>query len=76
MQEIKNDDILIIIAGKCIDPNLEMKIRAIKDDRIQFINSFINREDLQNYYNAADLIILPFLDIENSGSVVMAMANI
>ena len=64
MQEIKNDDILIIIAGKCI---------AIKDDRIQFINSFINREDLQNYYNAADLIILPFLDIENSGSVVMAM---
>ena len=73
MQEIKNDDILIIIAGKCIDPNLEMEIRAIKDDRIQFINSFINREDLQNYYNAADLIILPFLDIENSGSVVMAM---
>ena len=56
MQEIKNDDILIIIAGKCIDPNLEMEIRAIKDDRIQFINSFINRED-----------------IENSGSVVMAM---
>lgn len=73
IKEINNTDLYILIAGKCLDTTLEKEIKAFKDNRIHFENKFIENDQLQFYYNAADLLILPFLEIENSGSVVMAM---
>lgn len=73
MKEITDPDIYILAVGKCLDGKLNEEIVSIKDKRIHYLNKFINKEDLQYYYNAADLVILPFLEIENSGSVVMAM---
>ncbi len=73
IKEINDPNLYILIAGKCMDMQLNNEITAIQDERIHYLNKFIAKDELQYYYNAADIVILPFLEIENSGSVVMAM---
>ena len=73
MQKISHPDLYILIVGKCIDAELDLEIKSLTNSRIIYKNNFIEINDLQLYYNAADLIVLPFIEIENSGSLVMAM---
>ncbi len=64
---------ILLIAGKSYDSNYLDKIESELTENIRLIEKFIDPDQLQYYYNAADLVILPFIEIENSGSVVMAM---
>lgn len=63
------------IVGKCISNNYENEIlQAIGDDvRITFINKYVDDNEVKNYYDQTDIVILPFRKIENSGSVILAM---
>lgn len=67
----------LVIAGQIMDKqyysNLQSLIHKRKDARIFLIGTFIPVEDLQIYYNAADVVVLPFDKVENSGSAIMAM---
>jgi glycosyltransferase involved in cell wall biosynthesis len=64
----------LIIAGKCRDPELEKKITAYtaKYPNISFVNESIPEEDVAMYFNAADVVCLPFKTITTSGSVILA----
>ncbi len=37
------------------------------------INRFIENDELQYFYKAANVVVLPFNKVENSGSVILAM---
>ncbi|WP_026776866.1 glycosyltransferase family 4 protein [Polaribacter sp. Hel_I_88] len=67
----------LIIAGLARDKvyldDLKNKIKRLDNKKIMLKNVFIPENDLQIYYNASDVVILPFSNVENSGSVIMAM---
>jgi glycosyltransferase involved in cell wall biosynthesis len=43
-------------------------------DNIIFVNDFISIDNLQYYFNAADVVVLPFKNIEHSSSIDLAMS--
>lgn len=75
--KLKHQNIKLIIAGQGIDKNYSnkiiQKVERLNDNRISLIDTFISVDDLQIYFNAADLVVLPFVKVENSGSAIMAM---
>jgi len=65
----------LVIAGKPFIESYATEIAtlAAKDARIQLHSRFISENELQTFYNAADAVVLPFAEVENSGSVCVAM---
>jgi beta-1,4-mannosyltransferase len=63
----------LLIAGKVMDHHYGLAIREVLDDSVTLVDQFIPTEELQYYYQAADAVVLPFKNIENSGSVILAM---
>jgi len=65
----------LVIAGKpFIESYAEEIVRLAQGDaRIQVHPRFIPEDELQVYYNTADVVALPFVEVENSGSVCLAM---
>jgi glycosyltransferase involved in cell wall biosynthesis len=67
------DHAILIIAGKIMDEGYGLEVMANQSERIKVIDKFISEQDVQVYMNAADAVVLPFKNIENSGSVILAM---
>ena len=63
----------LVIAGKVMDGSYFREVSAKSGSQIRIIGQFIPDEELQYFMNAADLVVLPFRNIENSGSVILAM---
>jgi glycosyltransferase involved in cell wall biosynthesis len=65
---------VLVIAGKFETQDYfnKVKFEAKNNPNIIIHNKFIPDTDLQYYFNAADLCILPFKDIFNSGSVLLS----
>jgi beta-1,4-mannosyltransferase len=69
----KNHAILLIV-GKSMDNSYtELIKKAIKCDTIKFYDNFIIDTEVQYYFKACDIVVLPFKSIENSGTVTLAM---
>jgi len=70
-----NRNIALIIAGQCKDLPYanSLRERISGDKRIQFVPKLIHKNEVQVYFNAADIVVLPFKKIENSGSTILAM---
>ena len=73
--KINHDNVKLIIAGKVVNKNYLNKINKLikNNSSIILINEFIAPDDLQIFFNATDVVILPFKNIENSGSAILAM---
>ena len=75
--EIENSNMELVIAGQSMDSiyteGLKKLIKSNSKPLIHLIDNFIPTNKLQDFYNAADIVVLPFNKIENSGSVIMAM---
>tara|TARA_B100001027_G_C16241457_1_gene319671 strand:- start:107 stop:1144 length:1038 start_codon:yes stop_codon:yes gene_type:complete len=65
----------LLIVGKSMDKMYFKKIKSLArfEDSIKLMDMFVEPDHLQLYFNAADVVVLPFNSIENSGSVIMAM---
>lgn len=68
-------ELRVIIAGPCRLQRLEERIRqkAATDGRIRLDLNFIDESELQIYFNASDVVVLPFEHVSNSGSAILAM---
>ena len=71
----------LVIAGKVSDPeyrnSLEVEAQRhneLHNGTIDLFLSLVPDSDLQVYFNAADICVLPFSNILNSGSLLMAMS--
>jgi glycosyltransferase involved in cell wall biosynthesis len=76
--KIENNNYRLMIIGVARDQSYLSKLNkqinsSVKRKKIVLKNCFVKNSDLQKYYNASDLVVLPFNKIENSGSVIMAM---
>ncbi len=65
----------MVIAGKPFVEAYAREIAALAsaDARIRLDFKFIPEEELQVYYNAANAVALPFAEVENTASLVVAM---
>lgn len=73
MQDFNLNNALLICAGKMTDAAYFEKLKSALKDKIQMHLQFIPVDKVQYFFNAADLVVLPFREIENSGSLVLAM---
>ncbi len=73
--QVKGSDMKLLIAGMIFDPGYEEEINHIseKDERIMLKSGFVPNDELQYYYNAANLAVFPFRHVTNSGSVRLAL---
>lgn len=67
------DNAVLIIAGSIMNADYGEVVKKMTDENIILIDRFLESDELQFYFNAADVVTLPFKQIENSGSVILAM---
>ncbi len=69
-------DDYLVIAGASDQPAYAASLagRIAGHPRILFHNQFVPDDRVQYYYAAADVVVLPFRNIEHSGSVDLAMS--
>ena len=67
---------LLLIAGRPSDKQLNefLTLHASQSNGIQYHSGNIEAEDFQNYFNAADIIVLPYRKILNSGAALLALS--
>lgn len=66
----------LVVAGACDDDRLRDEIEAATggDRRVRLFLSQIQDRDVQIFMNSADLLVLPFRDILNSGSAILGLS--
>ena len=73
-------NITLLIAGKPDNESIEQAVRSAaasstpNSDNIQLHLRFIDDEELQIFFKAADQVVLPFEEILNSGSLLLALS--
>jgi glycosyltransferase involved in cell wall biosynthesis len=70
---LDQDNAYLCIAGKIMDAPYGARIKQELNPRVLLTDHFIPGNELQYYFNAANVVVLPFQKIENSGSVILAM---
>lgn len=65
----------LLIAGATLDLKYASKIKKLVEDEqdISFFPGLVAVEEIQYFMKAADLVVLPFKKIENSGTAILAM---
>ena len=73
---LPDDDARLLIAGKAKDANLagELSGAARSDSRIRLRLEFVPDDELHVYLRAADLVVLPFRNVLNSASALLALS--
>ena len=72
----EDDDMTLIIAGQCASASELARVQsaAANDDRIRIIARHIPPAEVQVFLNCADLVVLPYSEILNSGSAILALS--
>lgn len=75
-KEIESPTTRLIIAGNAYCTRTRNEILGLikNDPRIVFHDKFIPTEETQYYLNSFDLVALPFSEILNSGSAILALS--
>jgi len=74
--QANNPNLYVVIAGSCRDAILQKQLKNAKrklGKQLQLHASFIEEKDVQTYFNAADICVLPFSEITTSGSAILSL---
>jgi glycosyltransferase involved in cell wall biosynthesis len=74
--QLRNEDLLLLIAGKPNDESIAEEINSLakNDSRIRLHLRLVPEDEVQLYLKAANLVVLPFLEILNSGSAMLSLS--
>jgi beta-1,4-mannosyltransferase len=75
-RQLPDDGLRLVVAGRPATPELagEMMAAAAGDPRVRLALDFVPEEAVQVYLRAADLAVLPYREILNSGSSILALS--
>jgi beta-1,4-mannosyltransferase len=75
-RRLPDPHIRLVIAGKPEWPETESRLRAAAgaDPRVRLDLGYVPDDELQLYLNSADLVVLPFREILNSASALLALS--
>jgi glycosyltransferase involved in cell wall biosynthesis len=73
--QLDDENTLLLLAGKPANRKVEEFIHkmSLKNGQVITFYGSIPNDEMQLYFNASDLIVLPFRKINNSGSLYMAL---
>jgi beta-1,4-mannosyltransferase len=76
VRAIREPRLRLLIVGQPRTRELDREVRqaSIGDDRIRLVLGHIPEREFQSYFQACDLVVLPFRDILNSGSAILALS--
>ncbi len=65
----------LLIGGRVLEEELKQELLALaaKDSRVKLRLEHLDDDDMQDYMNAADVVVLPYRAILNSGSAMLAL---
>jgi beta-1,4-mannosyltransferase len=69
-------EVILLVAGAPHTPALAAEIQAAAsgDPRVRLRLEHVSDEEVQHYMRAADLVVLPFTEITNSASAMLALS--
>jgi beta-1,4-mannosyltransferase len=75
-RELRRPDLALLVAGRPKPAGLAAELHAAAGDdpRVRIVADFIPDDELQLYLRAADVVVLPYRDIFNSGSAMLALS--
>ncbi len=75
-RELTDPEAMLLVVGRPNSPSLaaEIEFEASLDPRVRLHLRFIPDEEVQTYLRAADLVVLPYQEIFNSGSALLALS--
>ena len=75
-QKINNQSVKLIIAGRVQGEDLGdiLKNKEAFNNNVFFEFNYIDDEEIEKYMKAADVMVLPYRDILNSGSAILGMS--
>ena len=75
-EEWPDDRSVLIIAGAPHDRSLARQLReaARRDPRVRLLDHFVDDLTMTRLFAAADVVVLPYLDILNSGVAMLALS--
>ncbi len=75
-RKVDDPDAVLIIAGmlKLDETRKEFDNLADADSRVRVFGGFIDDDTMQLYLEAADLVVLPYREILNSGSAILSLS--
>jgi glycosyltransferase involved in cell wall biosynthesis len=75
-QRLGQENALLVFAGRPWDDQVDRQMRTWIADQPHIIYrpGFVADAELQNYFRAADVVLLPFQDILTSGSMILSMS--
>ena len=73
---MEDDDVRLLVAGRIETESLaeDLRARARRDGRVTLREGEVADDALQVYLRASDLVVAPFVDVLNSGSVLLALS--
>lgn len=74
-EKLDKQNVWLVIAGKCTEEVLKRKISeaAKRSGRIIFHPGFVTDDNVATYFQASDIVCLPFKSITTSGSALLAL---
>ena len=75
-RSLKLAHVRLIVAGESNDVALEevIRIQVAEDQRVLLWLRRVPDEEIQVFMNASDLVVLPYSDVLNSGSAILALS--
>lgn len=75
-RELPDDDVVLLVGGKPLKEAWGRKVESAAggDPRVRLRLDFLPPEDLLHHLAAADLVVLPFLEMFNSSSALLALS--
>jgi glycosyltransferase involved in cell wall biosynthesis len=70
------EDAILYIAGRSPSAKVtqQLQVLADQDHRVRLNLNFVSRDEVQVYFRAADVVVLPYREILNSGSAILALS--
>jgi beta-1,4-mannosyltransferase len=74
--EVDDPQAVLLLAGmqRMGAQTEEFEARVARDPRVRVVPRFVPDDELQTYFAAADLVALPFREVLNSGSAILALS--
>jgi beta-1,4-mannosyltransferase len=75
-RRLPGENLALLVAGESKSAELSDQIRAAagRDPRVRLELRFLDEEQVHRYLSAADLVALPFREVLNSGSAILALS--
>lgn len=76
-RKIDNKHITLIIAGHCFEKNMRDALETFAKEYKESVHltlKHISNDDVQIYFNAADMVVFPYKKVTTSGAAVLALS--